>query len=165
MEKGKNLTNLLLISGLIAILLLGLIFDLIVNGLASRNAETGILSATLIWMFSLLELLLMVGIVGLTWLAVSSGGFNRWVSLVYLVVGLLVIYTNPILYVSEMPDSLYVVVEFLIPGSMLYQAGGFAAAFGLVSLFFWKSEKNIIGEEPDDSDENEESPTSEQLQD
>jgi sulfite exporter TauE/SafE len=147
MDKGKALNNLLLISGLFGILLLGLVFDLGINSLATRNAETGTMSATLIWMFSLLELLLMVGIVGLTWLAVSSGGFSRWVSVVYLVVGLIVLYTNPVLYVTEMPDSLYVVVEFLIPGSMLYQAGGFAAAFGLVSLFFWKSAKEDSTEE------------------
>jgi len=158
MDKGKALNNLLLISGLFGILLLGLVFDLGINGLATRNAETGTLSATLVWMFSLLELLLMVGIVGLIWLAVSGGGFSRWVSVVYLVVGLIILYTNPILYVTEMPDSLYVVVEFLIPGSMLYQAGGFAAAFGLVSLFFWKKEKDLISEEPEKAGENEESP-------
>lgn len=152
MKESNGIKNLLLVSGLIGLLLLALIFDLVIGALAERNAELGGLDATLVWIFPLLELLFMLGIVGLLWLALSGRGYSRWVSVFYLVVGLLLLYTNPILFVNELPDSLYVLVEYLLPGSLLFQAGGAAAAFGLVTLFFWQGKS----QEPDEEVEEEE---------
>jgi hypothetical protein len=117
---------------------LAFVFDLVITTLAERNAQLGGLNSTLVWIYPMLQLLWMLGIVGLIWLMVSGGGYSRWVSVVYLLVGLILLYTNPILFVNELPDSWYIVVQYLIPGSLLFQAGGAAAAFGLVSLFFWK---------------------------
>lgn len=138
MSEGKGLQNLLLLSGLVGILVLGLVFDLIIRALVERNAQTGTLDATLVWLFPLLQFLFMAAVVGLVWLMIAGGGYNRWVSVVFLLAGLLVLYTNPILYTNELPDSLYVVVEYLAPGSLLFQAGAAAAAIGLLSMWFWK---------------------------
>lgn len=146
MSEGKGLQNMLLVSGLVGLLVLGLVFDLIIRALVERNAQTGMLDVTLVWLFPLLQFLFMAAVVGLVWLMIAGGGYSRWVSVVFLLVGLLVLYTNPILYTNELPDSFYVVVEYLAPGSVLFQAGGAAAAIGLLSLWFWKEPQAEVGE-------------------
>jgi hypothetical protein len=150
MSESKLNINLLMISGLIGIFLLALIFDLIIGGLVNRNAALGGIDTTLVWIFPLLQMLLMVALIGLLWLVVSTGGFSRFTCLVFLLVGLFLLYANPILYTNELPDSWYVVVQYLSPYSLLTQVGGAAAAFGLVTLFFWKGEKHIQDEGSDE---------------
>ncbi len=135
-ENNRSI-NFLLISGLIGLLLLALIFDLILTGLIERNATQGGIDTTLVWIFPLLQMLIMVALIGMVWLVFSSGGYSRWVCAVFLALGLLILYTNPILYTNELPDSWYVIVQYLSPYSLVAQVGGAAAAFGLVTLFFW----------------------------
>jgi len=131
---------------MIALLVLALVLDVLITGLVDRNAQTGALNVPLVWLFSLFQFIWMLGAIGVVWLMISGGGFSRWVSLVYLLIGLIILYTNPILFVNELPDSLYVVVQFVSPGTLVFQAGGVLAAVGLLSLWFWKKPQV---EEPD----------------
>jgi hypothetical protein len=139
MKPEKGMQNLLLISALAGLFLLAIVFDIITRILTDRNSQMGGLDTTLVWMYPLLEMLWVLASLGLVWLMISSGFYSRWVSVIYLVVGLIILYTNPILFVTELPDSLYVVVQYLFPGTMLIQAGGTFAAIGILSMWFWKS--------------------------
>jgi hypothetical protein len=139
LKKESPLHNLLLVSGMIGLLVLALILDIVLSGLTERNSQMGGLNVTLVWMYPLVQFIWMLGAIGLAWLMITGGSFSRWVSAIYLIVGLLILYTNPILYVNELPDSLYVVVQYLAPGTMVFQAGGLIAAIGLLSLWFWKA--------------------------
>lgn len=138
MSESRGLQNLLLVSGVIGLLVLGFVFDLILQALLDRNAQLGTLDTTLVWFYPLLQFLFVAAVVGLVWLMIAGGGYSRWVSVVYLLIGLALLYYNPVLYVNELPDSLYVVVQYLAPGTMLLQAAAAAAAIGLLSLWFWK---------------------------
>lgn len=141
MKQSNSNINFLMISGLVGLVLLALIFDILIAALADRNNAMGGMDTTLVWIFPLAQLLFMVALIGMLWLAVSTGGYSRWVSFVFLLVGLLLLYANPILYTNELPDSWYIIVQFLLPYSMVAQASGAAAAFGLVTLFFWNGKK------------------------
>jgi hypothetical protein len=83
-------------------------------------------------------------VVCLIWVAQSSGGYSRWITIVYLIVGLLLLYLLGLLSALPLPDAIYVIVLYLSLDSFLFQAGGAMAAFGLLSLFFWKEEKKVI---------------------
>lgn len=158
MDEGKGLHNLLLMTGAIGLVVLGLVFDLILQALLERNAEIGTLDATLVWIFPLLQFLFIVALVGLVWFMIASGGYSRWVSVIYLLIGLILLYYNPILYTNELPDILYVAVQYLAPGTMLIQAGAAVAAIGLLSLWFWKAppKEDALPEEPGESEAGEE---------
>jgi hypothetical protein len=146
MKPGRGLQNALLLSALAGLFVLAIVFDVITRALTDRNSQLGGLDATLVWMYPLLEMLWVLAALGLVWFMASSGYYSRWVSVIYLVVGLLILYTNPILFVNELPDSLYVVVQYLAPGTMLFQAGGTFAAIGILSLWFWKSSEERVEE-------------------
>ena len=152
MENSRSLQNLLLLSGMVGLLVLGLVFDLILQALVERNAQLGTLDTTLVWIFPLLQFLFMAAAIGLAWLMIVGGGYSRWISIVYLLVGLVILYYNPVLYTNERPDSLYVLVEYVSPGRMMFQAGGGVAALGLLSLWFWKSPLEAEAAEEDEEE-------------
>jgi len=138
MKDRHGLQNILLLTGMVGLLVVAVIFDLIIRNLAERNSQSGILDTTMVWMFPLLQFLFMLAALGLVWLLIAGERYSRWVSAVFLFVGLVLLYINPILYVNELPDSLYVIVLYLVPGNLLFQASGALAAIGLLSLWFWK---------------------------
>jgi len=138
MKEGRSLQNILLVSGLVGMLLLAFVFDLIIQNLIQINTQSGTLMVVLVWLFPLLQFLWLLAPIGLVWLMISGGGYGRWVSWVFLIFGLAFLYINPVLFVNELPDSLYVIVQYLTPGSLLIQGAGAAAAIGLLSLWFWK---------------------------
>ena len=146
MKEERPLRNVLLLSGMAGLLVLALILDLILKVLVERNSQLGGIDTTLVWIFPLFQLLWMVGVISLVWLMISGGGYSKWISAIFLIVGLFILYANPILYVNELPDSLYILVEYLSPGTMLFQAGGAVAAIGLLSLWFWKESKEEMDE-------------------
>jgi hypothetical protein len=91
---------------------------------------------------------------------VSSGGFSRWVSVIYMVVGLLILYSTSFLFVLPVPESYYGLIEYLSPGTFLYQASGAVAAIGIFSLAMWKPAKPVEAEveaaqEPESNPEDE----------
>lgn len=144
--KEKSLNLALLTGAMVGLLLLAFAFDILLQALVERNSSQGGLDQLLVFIFPLLELLLMVGAIGLVWLMVSSGGFSRWASIIYMVVGLLVLYSTSFLFILPAPDSLYVIVQYLSPGTFLYQASAAVAAVGLFSLAMWKPAKPVEAE-------------------
>jgi hypothetical protein len=144
--KEKSLNIALLIGAMVGMLLLAFIFDILLQFLVDRNNTQGGLDQALVWLFPLLQLLWMVGAIGLVWLLISSGGFSRLVSVIYLVVGLLTLYSTSFLFVLPAPDSLYVIIQYISPGTFLYQASGAVAAIGIFSLAMWRQAKPVDAE-------------------
>jgi len=136
--KEKSLNTALFTGAMVGILLLAFVFDLLLNSLTARNATEGGLDQLLVWLFPLLQLLWMVAAISLVWLMISSGGFSRLVCVIYLVVGLLILYSTSLLFVLPLPENFYSLIQYLSPGSFLYQASGAVAAIGIFSLAMWK---------------------------
>ena len=138
----------LLLSGLIGLVVLAILMDILRRAMIDRVESLGD-EQRLLFLLPLMQLLLMLAVLGLIWVAHSGAGYSRWVSVIYLVVGLLLLYTLGLLSALPLPDAIYTIVLYLSLDSFLFQVGGAAAAFGLISLFFWKKEKTIFAaEEP-----------------
>jgi hypothetical protein len=144
---ARRLNDLLLLGGLAGLLILAFLLDTLRNSLLT-NAGSSEEQVKLFFLFPLMELVLMLAALGLIWLFLSSAGYSRWITVVYLVFGLVLLYTLGILSVLPFPDSFYNVVLYLSLESYLFQAGGAAAALGLIGLFFWKADKKVIPEAP-----------------
>jgi hypothetical protein len=144
--KEKTLRIALLVGAMFGMMILAFVFDILLQALVERNSSQGGLDQLLVWLFPLLQLLWMVGAVGLVWWMVSSGGFSRWVSVIYLVVGLVVLYSTSFLFVLSVPESFYGLIQYLSPGTFLYQASAAVAALGLFSLAMWKPSVPVEGE-------------------
>jgi hypothetical protein len=144
--KEKSLRIALLTGAMLGMLILAFIFDILLQALVERNSSQGGLDQLLVWLFPLLQLLWMVGAVGLVWLMISGGGFSRWVSVIYLVVGLVVLYSTSFLFILTVPESFYQLIQYLSPGTFLYQASAAVAAIGLFSLAMWKPETPVQAE-------------------
>ena len=145
---------------MLGLLLLAFVFDILLQALVDRNSSQGGLDQLLVWLFPLLQLLWMVGAVGLVWLMISSGGFSRWVSVIYMVVGLVVLYSTSFLFVLTVPESFYVIIQYISPGTFLYQASAAVAAIGLFSLAMWKP-NTPVELEAEEAQEAESSPVDE----
>jgi len=141
-QTSRRMNDLLLVSGLIGLLILSIILDFIRRAMIDQVESFGD-QQRMLFILPLMQLLLMLAVLGLIWVALSSAGYNRWVTIIYLVVGLLILYALGLLSALPFPDALYVLTLNLSLDSYLFQAGGAAAALGLLSLLFWKEEKAI----------------------
>ena len=113
--KEKSLRLALLVGAMLGMLILAFVFDILLQALVERNSSQGGLDQLLVWLFPLLQLLWMVGAVGLVWWMISGGGFSRWVSVIYMVVGLVVLYSTSFLFVLTLPESFYGIIQYLSP--------------------------------------------------
>jgi len=140
---SRRLNDLLLLGGLAGLIILAFLLDTLRNYLLT-GAESTSSQVKLFFLLPLMQLLMMLAALGLIWFFLSSAGYSRWITIVYLVVGLVLLYTLGILSVLPFPDSFYNVVLYLSLESYLFQSGGAAAALGLISLFFWKADKVML---------------------
>jgi hypothetical protein len=140
---SRRMNDLVLLSGLIGLLILALLLDILRRAMLDRVETIGD-EQRMLFLLPLMQLLLMLAVLGLIWVALSSAGYSRWVTLVYLMVGLLLLYSLGLLSALPLPDAIYMIVLYLSLDSYLFQIGGAIAAFGLLSLFFWKEEKTVI---------------------
>jgi len=134
MTNSKLLPRLLLFSGMIALPLMAFLFDLAVTGLQIRNSEGAGLETLLVWLFPLFELLLVLGGLGLFWYMYSSAQQDRPAGIAFAVAGLLLLFLTPLLFFLPVPMTLYALVQYVSPGSYLFQAGALLGVAGLLSL-------------------------------
>ncbi len=134
MSNSKLLPRLLLFSGMIALLLMAFLFDLAVTGLQIRNSEGAGLEPLLVWLFPLFELLLALGGLGLFWYLFSSAQKDRPIGSAFTIFGLLLLFLTPLLFFLPVPMTLYAIVQYVSPGSYLFQAGALLGVTGLLSL-------------------------------
>ena len=145
---SRRMNDWLLLSGLVGLLVLAILMDIMRQAMLDRVETIGD-EQRMLFILPLMQLLLMLAVLGLIWVALSGAGYSRWVSVIYLVVGVLLLYTLGLLSALPLPEAIYYIVLYLSVDSYLFQVGGTAAAFGLISLFFWKKEQKIIAvEEP-----------------
>jgi hypothetical protein len=137
---SRRMNDLLLLSGLFGLVVLAFIMDVVRTAMLDRVESIGD-QQRLLFLLPLMQLLFMLAVLGLLWVALSSAGYSRWVSVIYLVVGLLLLYALGILSALPLPDAIYMTTLYLSVDSYLFQVGGAAAALGLLTLFFWKSDQ------------------------
>ena len=135
MTNENAIRRLLLISAMIALLLLAFLFDFIMRGMQISNYEGGFaLEPMMVLMFPFLELVIVLGCLGLFRYVFSNPERSRLVAALFLIFGLLVLAITPLLYFLMVPVDFYVLVDFTQPGTYLFQTAAMLAATGLLSL-------------------------------
>jgi hypothetical protein len=133
---------------MLGVLALAFVLDRILRAQINPDPQLLEINTTVVWLAPLFQLLTMIAALGLIWMMIASGGYSRWVSVIFLVVGLVILYITAIMAVVRFPDPMYILVEYLAVNSYLFQAGGAIAAMGLLSLWFWKEEAEpLAGDE------------------
>lgn len=139
MKRNSFLNDLMLVSGAPGLILLALLFDTILRTMATPTAEQQVpLNKTVVFMAPLFALLVMLALVGVIWMFLANRGYGRVVPLVYTVLGLILLYSTAVLFVTPAPDSWYILVLYLAPDTLAFQASAAVAALGLVTLWFWE---------------------------
>jgi hypothetical protein len=139
-KENRQLNQFLLIAGMLGVLALAFVFDRVLQAQVNNNPTLLQINTTIVWLIPLFELLTMLAVVGLVWMMITSGGYARWVSAVFLVVGIVLLYLTAVMVVVPFPEKMYILMDYLTIQTYLFQASGAIAAVGFVSLWFWKAE-------------------------
>jgi hypothetical protein len=140
MSEEKTLPRLLLLSGLIALLVMSLLFDIGTSALQVKNSEGAGLEPLLVVLFPVFEVLVVLGGLGLFWFLFTSPGRDRLIGWIYAIVGLLIVFLAPLLFFLPVPMAVYALVQYVAPGSFLIQAGALLGVGGALSLGLKKDE-------------------------
>jgi hypothetical protein len=123
----------LLLSAIPALLIMAFIFDFASGALQEQNMAGAGYEPLLVWLLPIFELILVLGGMGLLWLAVRFDARSKLVGYPALVVGLLIVLLPPLLFFFA-PMNLYFLVQYVQPGTYMFTAGALLAGVGVFSL-------------------------------
>jgi hypothetical protein len=138
MKNKKLITQLMILSGIIAVLLLALLADTLTNALITNAQNDTRTLQFLVFLEAFLQFFFMLVGVGLFWVIATNRDVGRGVRIVYLVVGLILLYSTAFMFIYPFPDSWYILTAIISPGNFFYQVSAMFAAIGLLSLYLWK---------------------------
>ena len=133
MNHNSNHPVVVSITGLIGVLGIGWLCDGLMQFLRYLNSQTFALNFSILWIYALIAVVLPVGWFLLAWVVLVRLPGNAWVSLLYLVCGLFIVF-YPLLYYTpalRLPD---IAALQLAPSMYLYSSGGCVAVIGLAGL-------------------------------
>jgi hypothetical protein len=134
MNNENSALRWLLFGGMLALLVLSFLLDLAIRGLQLRNAEGAGMELLLVVLFPLFELLIVIGGLALFRALLGTSAALRGPAVLCLVVGLLILFGTTLLFVLPVPVAMYALVEFLQPGSYLFQAAAMLAGAGILGV-------------------------------
>ena len=146
MSRKSNSPVLVSITGLIGVLGIAWLCDGLMQFLRNQSAVTFSLNYFIFWIFGLVALVLAAAWLLVAWVVLIRLPGNFWVSLLYLVCGLFIVF-YPALYYSPayspvlccwLPD---IAAIQLGPTTYLYSSGGWVAIIGLAGLLFRRKSK------------------------
>ena len=143
---NKSLTRLLLISGLVALLVMSLLFDIGTTALQIKNSEGAGLEPLLVVLFPVLEIIIVLGGLGLFSYLLTSPEKDRLVGWVFAIVGLLLTFTAPLLFFLPVPMSVYTLAQFFAPGTYLIESAAILGVAGVISLIMRREEVKVLEE-------------------
>lgn len=146
MSRKSNSPVLVSITGLIGVLGIAWLCDGLMQFLRNQSAVTFSLNYFIFWIFGLVALVLAAAWLLVAWVVLIRLPGNFWVSLLYLVCGLFIVF-YPALYYSPayspvlccwLPD---IAAIQLGPTTYLYSSGGWVAIIGLAGLLLRRKSK------------------------
>ncbi len=138
MSTEKLLPRLLLISGMVGLLVIAFIFDFILSAVQVQNTSGAGYEPLLVVLFPVFALAIVLGALGLFWYLFSSSDHGRLPGILFSVVGLLVLFSTPLLFYLPVPMSIYAIVQYVQPYSYVFLSSALISGIGLLSLFLKK---------------------------
>jgi hypothetical protein len=121
------------LAGLTAVLLMAYGFERWSLLLRQRGADTLTLTPFL-WLASIANLLLAVALLLLAWFVTNRANRSRFVSLIFIVVGLLITFATAITFSATSRLLPLGIMEYLTPNSRVVYAAAIIAATGIAGL-------------------------------
>jgi hypothetical protein len=143
----KNLSRLLLLSAIPAILLMAFLFDFATLTIQQRNSEGAGMEPILVVLFPIFELVVVMGVMALFWFLMRSEESNRLVVILMGLIGLLVLYATPIMFFLPVPMTWFSALDFISPGTFLFQAGAMMGGAALLTIILKKEKPDTEPEE------------------
>jgi hypothetical protein len=134
MRNEDTLPRLLMISAMFALIIMALLFDFAITALQVQNSTGAGLEPVLVMLFPLFELLLVFGGMGIFWYLFASGERSKLVTTLFLVVGLLIVFGTPLLFFLPVPMAFYGLVQYIQPGTYVFQVGAMLTVIGILSI-------------------------------
>jgi len=141
--KSNVITSIVLpVTGLFVVLALALGCDIWVQTLRTMNSRTFSLGASLFLSYSFTSLLVAGGLLSLFWILVTKSGRNIGAGVLYLVVGLFIVFNVSLYFLLPALDKLHFlfIPDLLQPPSYMFITGGFVAVTGLILMLLPKKE-------------------------
>jgi hypothetical protein len=141
----KTLPRLLLLSGMIALLVMSLLFDIGTSALQVKNSEGVGLEPLLVVLFPVFEVIVVLGGLGLFWYLFTTPGRDRLIGWIFIIVGFLLVFMAPLLFFLPVPMAVFALVLYVAPGSFFVHAAAMLGVAGALSLSLKKGEASEPG--------------------
>ncbi len=132
MAQRSRSTQIVPLAGMVIALLLAFGLDRVILLLREENARALTAGYALLWTYVLANLVLAICLLMLFWIIAARGERSKLVAVIFLIVGIPVLFA-PVIYFTPAFAGLNL-TDYLLPDTLLYQAGVFMAAIGLLSL-------------------------------
>jgi hypothetical protein len=142
MLKSKTFTSFILpVSGLVIVLALALVCDTWIQALKTLYASTFRFTTILFLSYSVTTLLFAGAILSLFWALMTWSPRNIGVGLVYLIVGILIVFATSLYFLIPVHNLFLVSLQTILkPTSYMFISGGFIGVMGLLLLLLPKTE-------------------------
>jgi hypothetical protein len=130
----KRLTRVLILSGLLGFLVLSFLFDFAANIIEMQAIQGAGFQPLLVVLLPVFQLLVVLGGLGLFRYLITSPERNRLESWIFAVVGLLLVFFEPLLFFLPIPITYYALAQFVSPGTYLFLAGSLIGMIGVINL-------------------------------
>ena len=133
------------IIGLIVVLGAAWGFDRWIEFLDHRNAQTFSLVWAILWSYPLIALLLAALLLLLAWFVLSQAPRNVWISLVFLIVGLIIVSYPTLIFTPALCCWVPYIGPLQLARTLyLFSSGGFVAIIGLFGLILPHKARNDL---------------------
>jgi hypothetical protein len=134
MDNGKLVSRLLLISGMIALLVMGFLFDFISSYLEFQTIQGIGYQSLLVVLLPVFQLIVILGGLGLFWYLNTSPNRNRLEGWIFAIVGLLLVFLEALLFFLPVPMNFYTLAQIVAPGTYLFLAASLVCIAGAMTL-------------------------------
>ena len=138
MNNQRVLSLILALSGMIGVLFLAFFSDQVLMFMLLGDSQSTGISPLLVWLYPVLELVWMLAGLALFWYVVNLKAWNHLVSAIFLVIGLLIVFTGAFIFMLPVPEQVYMLMEFVSPSAYLYHAGALVTVTGIMGFWFAK---------------------------
>jgi hypothetical protein len=133
MNKERTMRQILLVSGMLALLIMSFLFDFVTGVLQIRNSQGLGLEPYLVILFPLFEMRTVFGGLGLFWYVLANRVKAPGVTLAFILVGILILYGMPLLFFLPVPITWLAAVDYIQPGTYVFQSGAVLAVTGILA--------------------------------
>lgn len=131
MNNEAGVRRILLVSGLIALPIVSVLLDIVLQGLQVSVTSGAGVAPLLALLFPIFALVVVLAALALDRYLASG---SRGMAAAYAIVGLLIIFATALMFFLPVPEQMYSLIPYFQPGTSLFLTGAVFAGSGLLNL-------------------------------